>query len=260
MSNDREPPEQMPLFASSTPSSTKSGPNSPRSSELATSSSDPTLSTATASSPKRRRRSLPVLGKRMLGSVASVDGRTVVVMPTVDFEPQPPLPIPIVRATPDPVLAIPRPTTRAECKGAQRPCPWASCRYHLLLEEAEPSETASPPDPNDDMNPDGKRPRSLRLNMPPRQGEQRIGRPSGLEYNDDEATVRVWMDDALERLQSMRWTCALDVVDAHPDGISAAAIGRILGVSEQAIDAELHKPSLRDAMRRPKEERDGDDA
>ena len=44
----------------------------------------------------------------MLGTVGSADGQTVVVMPTVDFEPQPPLPMSIVRATPDPMLSIPR--------------------------------------------------------------------------------------------------------------------------------------------------------
>lgn len=27
-----------------------------------------------------------------------------------------------------------RPKTRADCVGGERPCPWAACRYHLLLD------------------------------------------------------------------------------------------------------------------------------
>lgn len=32
------------------------------------------------------------------------------------------------------VLGPERPRTRADCAGGQRPCPWVSCRHHLLLE------------------------------------------------------------------------------------------------------------------------------
>jgi hypothetical protein len=28
----------------------------------------------------------------------------------------------------------PRPRTRGECQDGPRPCPWAGCRYHLLLD------------------------------------------------------------------------------------------------------------------------------
>jgi hypothetical protein len=31
--------------------------------------------------------------------------------------------------------SIRKPKTRGECKGAQRPCPWVSCRYHLAIDE-----------------------------------------------------------------------------------------------------------------------------
>lgn len=36
----------------------------------------------------------------------------------------------------EPVIEIdePRPKTRAECIGAERPCPWVGCRYHLYLD------------------------------------------------------------------------------------------------------------------------------
>lgn len=32
---------------------------------------------------------------------------------------------------------IPRPKTRDDCKDSPRPCPWASCRFHLYLEVSE---------------------------------------------------------------------------------------------------------------------------
>jgi hypothetical protein len=30
--------------------------------------------------------------------------------------------------------ATPRPRTRGDCIGAERPCPWVGCRYHLAIE------------------------------------------------------------------------------------------------------------------------------
>lgn len=30
--------------------------------------------------------------------------------------------------------ATPRPQTRGDCIGGERPCPWAGCRYHLAIE------------------------------------------------------------------------------------------------------------------------------
>lgn len=39
------------------------------------------------------------------------------------------------RAETEAVLAeYDRPRTRADCAGGPRPCPWAGCRHHLLLE------------------------------------------------------------------------------------------------------------------------------
>jgi hypothetical protein len=32
------------------------------------------------------------------------------------------------------LFASGRPRTRADCQGGLRPCPWASCKYHLMLE------------------------------------------------------------------------------------------------------------------------------
>jgi hypothetical protein len=33
-----------------------------------------------------------------------------------------------------PVDDVDRPTTRAECQGAARPCPWVACKHHLYLD------------------------------------------------------------------------------------------------------------------------------
>jgi hypothetical protein len=33
-----------------------------------------------------------------------------------------------------PVADMPRPTTRGECQGEQRPCPWVACKFHLYLD------------------------------------------------------------------------------------------------------------------------------
>lgn len=33
-----------------------------------------------------------------------------------------------------PVLEPERPVTRADCEDGPRPCPWVSCRYHLLVD------------------------------------------------------------------------------------------------------------------------------
>lgn len=34
----------------------------------------------------------------------------------------------------EPVHGAKRPRNRSECRGGPRPCPWASCRYHLALD------------------------------------------------------------------------------------------------------------------------------
>ncbi len=33
-----------------------------------------------------------------------------------------------------PPVDIPRPTSREECKGEMRPCPWVACKHHLYLD------------------------------------------------------------------------------------------------------------------------------
>jgi hypothetical protein len=232
---------QLQLFASSAASSPCAAPSSQPSSEPKPSSKRSKPSAVTAGPRKRRARarSTPV-------SVAFADGLTGGVVPTVALLRQLPLRAGMRLHTPDPMLAIPRPQTRGECLQEARPCPWASCRYHLLLEEAESSET--PPAAAQSIEePNAKRPRTLRLNTPHRQGGTN-GRPRGLSSSDGEAMVRVWTDDAMERLASMPATCALDIADENPDGINAVEIAKLLGVTEQAIELELRKPRVRHAI------------
>jgi hypothetical protein len=33
-----------------------------------------------------------------------------------------------------PPVDVPRPQTRGECRGEQRPCPWVACKFHLYLD------------------------------------------------------------------------------------------------------------------------------
>lgn len=114
------------------------------------------------------------------------------------------------------MLAVPRPRTRGDCLAEARPCPWVGCRHHLLL-EVEQSRRDPP---------------QLVLNTPQRRHDQR-GRRRGLRSSAAEALVQVWLDDALELLTRMRFTCALDVVDAYPWGITARASGELLGITTQ---------------------------
>jgi hypothetical protein len=134
--------------------------------------------------------------------------------------------------TPDPMLAVPRPTTRADCLQEARPCPWASCRHHLLLEVAASKG-------GDDVRATSlrlNRPRQL-LGLPP----GRTGRRSGLPATAAHHLVEQWIDDAVEQLQSMRYTCALDIADEYPDGITERSVGLVFGVSEKAARADIER-------------------
>lgn len=66
-----------------------------------------------------------------------------------------------------------------------------------------------------------------------------MGRRSGLTSSAADRIVQRWIDDAVEQLAGMRYTCALDVAEQYPDELTEASIRLVLGVSEQAIGAEL---------------------
>jgi hypothetical protein len=144
-------------------------------------------------------------------------------------------------STADPMFAIPRPKTRAECRDEARPCPWVGCRHHLLLEVAKTRPTAKE-----------SRAMSLRLNRAT-PGRTLGGRRPGLRSSAAAEIVRAWIDEAVELLSYMPYTCSLDVVDAFPDGLSPRRVGWLLAVTEQAIDAEGRKPHVQEALEALKE-------
>lgn len=69
----------------------------------------------------------------------------------------------------------------------------------------------------------------------------------GLRSSAAASLVRVWIDDAVELLSRMPYTCALDVVEDYPDGLTQRQVGWIYGVTEQAIDQLEHEPHVEDA-------------
>lgn len=236
--------EQLTLFARSAPRSQSGGASSQLSNEPSPSSKSSKPRAATLG---RKRR--PAKAKRMPGTVASADGRTVVVVPMVDYAPQQPLPVITVRHTPDPMLGVPRPRTRSECMRGEeaRPCPWVACKHHLAVEEAEAESSPSSEAEGQSESDPKQRPRTLRLNMPLRQGEHRAGRRPGLSSSAAEALVRVWLDDAVELISMQSYSCVLDVVEDYPDGMPSSFIARLMGVTEQAIEGIEHEPHVRAA-------------
>jgi hypothetical protein len=139
------------------------------------------------------------------------------------------------RSTADPMYDIPRPKTRAECRDEARPCPWVSCRHHLLIEMAR-------------LRAKDPRPTVMRLNRASSE-RTKLGRRAGLSSSAAESIVRAWIDDAVELLSYMPYTCALDVVEAFPDGLYPRQVGWLLGLTWQAVDEEIRKPHVKAAMR-----------
>ena len=127
---------------------------------------------------------------------------------------------------------IARPITRADCIDGPRPCPWVSCRHHLLLEIA-----AARPAINDDGSKRDARPTTIRLNRYIEAGQ--LGRRPGLSASDPAEVVRAWIRDAVQHLEHMEWSCALDVTDAHDDGYPLVSVARLLGVITAAIKEEV---------------------
>lgn len=127
---------------------------------------------------------------------------------------------------------IKRPTKRSECIDGPRPCPWVSCRHHLLLEVA----SAAPKINADGVKRDA-RPTTIRLNMASQSGD--LGRRPGLLASAPAEIVRQWITDAVDHLDRMEWTCALDVAEAHEDGLPLADTAKLLGVTTAAIRNEV---------------------
>lgn len=141
----------------------------------------------------------------------------------------PPRPSSIITAgtsTRDPMLDVPRPQTRGDCLQEARPCPWVGCSMHLLL-EVERSEDNAP---------------MLVLNRPSPTGQR--GRRRGLASSAGEALVQVWLDDAIDRLLTMPYTCALDVID-ELGALSDAEQADLLGCTQQAMSPRVARYKVR---------------
>jgi len=106
------------------------------------------------------------------------------------------------------VEAIERPETRGDCIDGPRPCPWVGCRYHLLV----------------DVNSRG----DLALNR--RTGQSRRDTLYATEQSVE--LVEEWMDIAIDRLSTMRETCALDVAERGEHSVPELA--ELLGISRQS--------------------------
>ena len=216
---------QLALYATSMPSSSTAAPSSPCSSGPATCSPEVSPSTPAAAIATTSAAPARAFSSRAGAQIAARSSSAAT--STAGSAAQATLPIAIGRKhTPDPMLAIPRPTTRAECLQEGRPCPWVSCRHHLLLEVARTKGGRD------------VRPTSLRLNRP-RTGAK--GRRPGLASSAAHHVVQQWIDDAVERLLGMRYTCALDVVEEYPDGLTERCVGLVLGVTEKAAHADVER-------------------
>jgi hypothetical protein len=221
--------QQLELFADSTTRSRTVALSSPSSRAPETCSpggSPSTRAAATATTP-----TAPAPDSHTRAGATSAPPLSCAATSTAGSAAQPMLPsFTAPRHIPDPMLALPRPTSRAECWQEARPCPWASCRHHLLLEVAASKG-------GDDL-----RPTTLRLNRPSQLfglPPERLGRRPGLAASAAHHLVEQWIDDAVELLQSMRYTCALDIADEFPDGITERGVGLVLGVSERAARVDI---------------------
>jgi hypothetical protein len=79
-----------------------------------------------------------------------------------------------------------------------------------------------------------------------------LNRPDGarraaLDAHTPEALVGAWIDDAIDHLARMEYTCALDVLDDNPEGIGPNRLARLLGMAKQSADYLTHE--ARAAMR-----------
>lgn len=138
---------------------------------------------------------------------------------------------------------VQRPTKRSECVDGPRPCPWVSCRHHLLLEISH-----GKPRTNADGTKRDARPTTIRLNRD--EGDGRLGRRAGLLAQCGAEVARAFIRDAVEHLEHMPETCALDVADKHPDGIEISGVAMLLGVTAEAIaSGETIPEEVREGLR-----------
>lgn len=128
------------------------------------------------------------------------------------------------------MLGLPRPKTRADCLQEARPCPWVGCRHHLLLEIATV-----------------KRDPTLVTNGWTTGERHQGGRRAGLSSSAAGVLVQMWIDDAVEMLSVMPYTCSLDMVDelGEYERRTATNVGWALGVTRQAVTQDEKRARMR---------------
>lgn len=117
-----------------------------------------------------------------------------------------------------------RPKTRGDCERVERPCPYVGCRYHLALQ----------------VNPATG---SIGLNRP---------RPAGKSTVWRKRKLGDLAEQAVEWLQGMRETCALDVAER---GAILEEVGQLIGVTRERV-RQIEEKALRrlaSALRRERE-------
>ena len=102
-----------------------------------------------------------------------------------------------------------RPDTRGDCENMARPCPYVSCRHHLLLDVTETGSIKA-----------GKRMPALILN----------GRASEIRA---EYMYESWADGVTDELMGMRETCSLDV--AEDGSKTLAEVGELFGMTRERV-------------------------
>lgn len=99
-----------------------------------------------------------------------------------------------------------KPKTRADCVRGIRPCPWVSCRYHLLLDRPDPEDVATM----------GRRKTRLKL----------------LTEATDAAAEEI-VERWAEECDDLEESCALDLADWR--GMSQEEVGEALDLSEEGV-------------------------
>jgi hypothetical protein len=190
----------------------------------------PTPAAATPTIPSR-----PATAPSELAGAPSAAARSAAAPPTAPSEQ---LRMPSTSTDLRALLAIPRPRTRGECRNGERPCPWAACEHHLLIDRGERTGTARRGAANTSPG--------MALNLPRARGgrRQRLASAAAAEL------VRVWIDDAVEVLWGMPDSCELDVAErgeASPrevqqhTGRSAAGARAIYSTAWRRLQTSAHE-------------------
>ena len=144
--------------------------------------------------------------------------------------------LPMVAETLDLFEPDPRPRTRGDCVNGPRPCPYVSCRAHLLLEIGESG--------------------NLLPNFPELMGDWTYSGP----LHEDGSFFQSGEGRVVEgpHMEAMPATCSLDVADqidaltSDDDDVTNERIGRHLNLSRERIRqiAAMAFDEIRDAVRR----------